>query len=81
MQIAVGVYAFVVVKNQDNQIDITEDYQKLFNSYNENKEIIDFVQSSVSTFTYYYFVKFREFFDIGRSTRKSFWFWKKKKTT
>ena len=77
MQVAVGVYAFVVVKNSDKQIDITKDYQKLFDSYNEtgNKEIIDLVQSSVSTFTfYYYFAKFREFFEVGRLVRKSFWF-------
>ena len=60
MQIAVGVYAFVVVKNSDKQIDIATDYQKVFDNYNENKEMIDLVQSSVSTFTIiYYFVKFR----------------------
>ncbi|KAK9298687.1 hypothetical protein QLX08_008055 [Tetragonisca angustula] len=49
VQVAVGVYAFVVVKNSDKQIDITKDYQKLFDSYNEtgNKEIIDLVQSSL----------------------------------
>ncbi|XP_043523302.1 CD63 antigen-like isoform X2 [Frieseomelitta varia] len=47
VQIAVGVYAFVVVKNNDKQIDITRDYQKLFDSYNDNKEVIDFVQSSL----------------------------------
>ncbi|CAD1474849.1 unnamed protein product, partial [Heterotrigona itama] len=47
VQIAVGVYAFVVVKNDNNQIDIRNDYQKLFNNYSENKEIIDIVQSSL----------------------------------
>lgn len=47
VQIAIGVYAFVVVKNNDNQVDITKDYQKVFDNYDENKEFIDIVQSSL----------------------------------
>ncbi|KAK1128906.1 hypothetical protein K0M31_020042 [Melipona bicolor] len=47
VQIAIGVYAFVVVKNNDNQVDITRDYQKVFDNYNENKNFIDFVQSNL----------------------------------
>ncbi|KOX69968.1 CD63 antigen, partial [Melipona quadrifasciata] len=47
VQIAIGVYAFVVVKNNDNQVDITTDYQKVFDKYNENKNFIDFVQSNL----------------------------------
>ena len=54
MQVAVAVYVFVVVKNNDDKINITESYDKLFNNYSvdkDSREVVDLVQSSVSNFT------------------------------
>lgn len=54
LQVAVAVYVFVVVKNNDNKIDITENYEKVFKNYGvdkDSKEMVDLVQSSVSNFT------------------------------
>lgn len=51
---AVAVYVFVVVKNNDNKVDITESYEKVFKNYGvdkESTEMVDLVQSSVSNFT------------------------------
>lgn len=51
---AVAVYVFVVVKNSDDKIDISENYEKIFKNYGTDKEstrVIDIVQSSVSNFT------------------------------
>ncbi|CAL7951851.1 unnamed protein product [Xylocopa violacea] len=50
VQVAVAVYAFVVVKNTEKQINIAENYRTLFNDYDtnpENKEIVNLVQSTL----------------------------------
>lgn len=59
VQIAVAVYAFIVVKNDDNFRNISEKYQEIFNGYflnSESKDFIDFIQKNVSTVIYYYFI-------------------------
>lgn len=51
---AVAVYVFVVVKNSDDKVDITENYEKIFKNYGADEEstkVVDLVQSSVSNFT------------------------------
>ncbi|XP_076753924.1 tetraspanin 6 isoform X1 [Xylocopa sonorina] len=50
VQVAVAVYAFVVVKNIEKQGNITENYRTLFPSYYakpENREVVDLVQSTL----------------------------------
>ncbi|XP_033194795.1 CD63 antigen-like isoform X2 [Bombus vosnesenskii] len=50
VQVAVAVYVFVVVKNSDDKIDISENYEKIFKNYGTDKEstrVIDIVQSSL----------------------------------
>ncbi|XP_003399497.1 CD63 antigen isoform X2 [Bombus terrestris] len=50
VQVAVAVYVFVVVKNNDDKINITESYDKLFNNYSvdkDSREVVDLVQSSL----------------------------------
>lgn len=51
---AVAVYVFVVIKNNDDKVDITENYEKVFKNYGldeESTRVVDIVQSSVSNFT------------------------------
>lgn len=51
LQVAIAVYAFVVIKNNDDHIDIREGYTKLFESYyinQSNKQVVDTVQAGVS---------------------------------
>lgn len=51
IQVAVGVYAFVVVKDSGEHVDITESYRKIFQSYytnKENQEVVDIVQSGLT---------------------------------
>ncbi|XP_017791370.1 PREDICTED: CD63 antigen-like isoform X2 [Habropoda laboriosa] len=50
IQVAVAVYAFMVVKNSENHGAIVESYKKMFDTYStsqENREIIDVVQASL----------------------------------
>ncbi|XP_043803779.1 CD63 antigen-like isoform X2 [Apis laboriosa] len=50
VQIAVAVYAFIIVKNDDNFRNISEKYQEIFNGYflnSESKEFIDLVQKNL----------------------------------
>ncbi|XP_043596255.1 CD63 antigen-like isoform X1 [Bombus pyrosoma] len=50
VQVAVAVYVFVVVKNNDDKVDITENYEKVFKNYgmnNDSTKMIDLVQSSL----------------------------------
>ncbi|KAG6797444.1 tetraspanin 6 [Apis mellifera caucasica] len=50
VQIAVAVYAFIVVKNDDNFRNISEKYQEIFNGYflnSESKDFIDFIQKNL----------------------------------
>ncbi|XP_003698251.1 CD63 antigen isoform X1 [Apis florea] len=51
VQIAVAVYAFIVVQNDDNFRNISEKYQEIFNGYfynKDNKEFIDLVQKNLN---------------------------------
>ncbi|XP_015432181.1 PREDICTED: CD63 antigen-like isoform X2 [Dufourea novaeangliae] len=48
IQVAVAVYAFVVVKNTDNHINIEEGYTQVFEKYytnEENKQLVDVIQA------------------------------------
>ncbi|XP_071858765.1 tetraspanin 6 isoform X1 [Bombus fervidus] len=50
LQVAVAVYVFVVIKNNDDKVDITENYEKLFKNYGVNEDstkVVDLVQSSL----------------------------------
>ena len=50
IQVAVAVYAFVVFKNEDNQISIKSTYSEIFKGYprhGEEAEIVNIIQSSL----------------------------------
>ncbi|XP_054001655.1 CD63 antigen-like isoform X1 [Hylaeus anthracinus] len=49
IQVAVAVYAFVVVKNDKNGVDVVDNYRKIFNGYplnEENKQFVNVIQAS-----------------------------------
>ncbi|XP_076643287.1 tetraspanin 6 isoform X1 [Halictus rubicundus] len=48
VQVAVAVYAFVVVKNPENSI--SRDYRSIFNDYPQNKDSRDFIDAIQVTF-------------------------------
>ena len=50
IQVAVAVYAFVVFKNNENQVSIKSTYSKIFNDYPthvENADAVNLIQSSL----------------------------------